>query len=397
MDLYLRPNWKDGVRETFEFRTTVFTTDSGREQRSAERINPRRTVEFQSTLQGDTLRHVKASISSRQNYLCQMPEPIAVASTLRAFAPVGSTRLNLSEAIDPAHIGRRVCVHDGTSFIFAEIENADVDERTIRTVAPTQAAMSAGATVRLCIPGRMPASASLRYVTDDLATVPVTFHQVAGMAGQGDSGPVVVTSFNDREVLMLKPDWSSPPNVEIITPYEETDFGRGVTLAYAPITFPSRISEFNYTGQRMGEIAYLTGFFARHLGRLHEFWCPSWVSDMRLAQPITSGTSQVVIAGRRTGDLYSHRRVDRAFAIRLLDGSMRYFTVDNIETDGTNTILTTTHPLNFNTSVDGHIGLYWLNVCRFATDAMTVRWLTDQVGQTVLNITTLEALFPDTL
>lgn len=397
MDIYLRPNWTGGVLETQEFRTTIFTTDDGHEQRSAERINPRRSLEFESTLRGDALRHVKASLSSRQNYLCQLPEPILVSAEVVAFAPAGSTQLTLSKAIPATRIGRRICVHTHDAFIFGEIQSVDGPNKRITLTAPTQLGMPVGASVRLCIPGRLPAAVTMPYSTDDEAEVKVTFSQDPGMARAAEASSVQPVTFGGREVLIAKPDWSKAPSVEIITPYEELDYGRGVTRAYASITFPTRITEFNFTGQRAGDIGYLTDFFARHMGRLHEFWCPSWVSDLRLVQPIVSGTSSVVVAGRRTGDLYSSRRVDRAAAIRLVNGSMRYFNVSAIETDGTNTILTTPNPLNFNVPVDEHLGFYWLNVCRFAADTMTVHWMNDQIGQTVLNITTLEALAVDTL
>ena len=61
-------------------------------------------------------------------------------------------------------------------------------------------------------------------------------------------------------------------------------------------------------------------------------------------------------------------------------------------TNGSVSTLTFVEPITFDVEVGREIGLYWLNVCRFATDTMTVEWITDEVAQTVFQITTLEAL-----
>lgn len=79
-------------------------------------------------------------------------------------------------------------------------------------------------------------------------------------------------------------------------------------------------------------------------------------------------------------------------AIRRSNNAWLYRYITGISTDGTNSTITFDSSFTFDVDLEAVVGLYWLNVCRFATDTMTVQWITDEVAQTVFQITTLEAL-----
>lgn len=391
MDVKVKPNWSGGVKDTFEYLTTIFRSDDGHEQRSAERINARRSVEFEALLKGDRLRDLRGALDARSDRLLNLPEPVSILSTVDGYAPPGAASIIVSGTIPAEFAGRRVFIHNWnwSRGFFAEI--ASVVGPTVTFAAPIEDEVQSGDTIRACVVGRMPATMRVLYTTDDLAVVPVTFNQNPGERNSLAPFPLYPV-FKGREVLVEKPNWSNAPEVEIVGEYETTDFGRGVIRTYSPIDLITRITQLTFTGRKQAKIGSLLAFFHRQMGRLNEFWCPSWTSDLRLVGSIVTGTNRITVAGRVVADYYATSTVDRAIAIRLPNDEWRFIGIASIHADGANSVVTSDVQLNFSVEIGAEIGLYWLNVCRFASDTMTVQWVTDGIGQTVLQIATLEAL-----
>ena len=389
MDIFLKPDWANGVQESLEFLTTIFTTDSGKEQRSAERTYARRSLSFEALLHADALRDLRADLHERSDFLSYIPEPVHRLSTVAVYAPLGSTSIQFADVVSSDHLGKRVCIMGGKRNFFATI--AGITGSTVTFSAPIEREAVVGDDLRLCVEGRMPASVSINYTTDNLARFNASFNQNPGTPNI-THGASVFSIFRGREVFSEKPDWSNPPSVEIVSEYGITDFKRGVIRTYSPIDFISRVTQFTFLGSSTAKMNRLIDFFQRQLGRCGEFWCPSWTSDLRLVQPITNGSNYIVVAGRKVADYYAGSTVEKAVAIRRSNNAWLYRYITGITTDGTNSTITFDAAFTFDVDLEAVVGLYWLNVCRFATDTMTVQWITDEVAQTVFQITTLEAL-----
>ena len=389
MDIYLKPNWGSGIRDTFTYLTTIFTSESGREQRSAERINARRTVEFDVLVNAKALRDLRAELHSSSDLICHIPEPVQIMSKVAVYAPLGSTTIQVADAVPMAQVGRRVCLQGWKRHFFAEI--ASINGTSVTFTAPIEGEARVGDEVRACITGYMPTTAQVNYVTDDTAVFQATFLQLPGEKNIG-YGTAEFPLFSGREVFNEKPNWTSPPSVQIVSEYEVTDFQRGIIKTYSPIDFISKITEFTFTGSTADKMNRLIDFYHRQMGRLNEFWCPSWTSDLKLAQSISNGASSVVVEGRAAADHYDESTVETAIAFRLPGGAWRYHKINGITTNGTTSTITLESHFNLNVELGDEIGIYWLNVCRFAADSVTIQWITNEVAQTVFQITTLEAL-----
>jgi hypothetical protein len=189
-----------------------------------------------------------------------------------------------------------------------------------------------------------------------------------------------------------QPNWAAAPNVEFATDYETTDFRRGVVRSFNPVGFFSKITQFTFLGRDTVKMHRLVDFFHRHLGRCEEFWCPSWTSDLTLIGSIINGESAIIVDGSNIASTYEDSTVEKAVAIKLADGSWLYRYITAMSVIGETTELTFDEPFTFDVAHGSVVGLYWLNVCRFAADTMTVQWITDEIAQTVLQIKTLESL-----
>lgn len=388
MDIFVNPDWSDGVKESFEFNTTIFASDSGREQRTVERMNARRSISYTALLHKDRLRDLKALLHSRSDTMLYIPEPVHQVSQVAVYAPLGATSVQFADTIPVEYVGLRVCIHGRNRAFFGTVET--VAAKTITFTGPIEGEAVVGDALRLCIVGRMPASAKISHVTDDIAYFAVEFDQNPGQKNR-NFGTASFPIWRGREVLTESPNWAAPPAVDVIGEYEVTDFGRGVVETYSPIDFVSKVTQFTFLGRSTTKMHRLMDFHARQLGRCGEFWCPSWTSELRLADPISSGTNAIRVAGRAAADHYTSSTVERAVAIKH-SGGWLYRYITGITTDGTNSTITFSENFTFDVALSNVIGLYWLNVSRFASDTMTVQWITDEIAQTVFQITTLEAL-----
>lgn len=93
----LRPNWKDGLTESFEFSTQIITADSGKEQRLSRRTKPRRAMSMRHTLTtADEAAQYQAIIRKRQWRPMLVPQWHMASRTLVA-GKIGDTTLVLDK------------------------------------------------------------------------------------------------------------------------------------------------------------------------------------------------------------------------------------------------------------------------------------------------------------
>lgn len=389
MDLFVKPNWSGGVKEDFEFLTTVFTTRSGKEQRSAERKHARRSLSFQALLHGDRLDQFRDYLHGRRHYKAFFPEPVEDVGIVSSYAPVGATTLHLTMAPDLPLEDYRICIASSKGVTFTTV--GGVSGSTLSLDEPLQVAVMAGDEVRRCLSGRMPTNVALSYQTDTIATLSATINQEPGSSNR-DYGTDPFEIFRGREVFNEQPNWANSPTVEFTSDYESTDFRRGVIKTFSPSDFFAKITQFTFLGRSTRKMYRLIDFFHRQLGRCEEFWCPSWTSDLKLASAVANGDDSITVTGSNVSASYSTSSVEKAIAIELSDGTWLYKYVTEMEASGENTVITFDEPFALGVEQRDVRGLYWLNVCRFAADTMSVQWITNEIAQTVLQIKALEAL-----
>ncbi len=392
MDIFVEPNWKDNVKDTFEFLTTVFTSDNGKEQRMAERKHARRTTAFTALIHGDELRNLRADLRRRSDTLTHIPDPVRRIGTVAASTLAGQTSITFLVPVDISFVGKRVCLIGFKKHFFATIHS--IVSNTVNFTSPISEAFSVGDIMYACIYGRFPESAKVNYATDDIAEFQVSFDQ-----NPGENNSTYDTNlfpiWNGREIFTIKPNWANPPKIEILAAYDTIDYKRGVIDTYSPIDFASQITEFSFLGYSDAKMRQLVDFFNRQKGRQGEFWCPSWTSDFRVVQGVAAGATTLKVAGRKIADYYIGSTVEKAIGIMKSDGSWINCSVSGLSTDGITTTISLEAPILSSIDIPSIIGVYWLNVCRFAVDSMTVQWITDNVCQTVLQIKTLEVLIAE--
>lgn len=414
MNHHLIPNWTESVAETYEFRTTVFTSRSGKEQRMAERLLPRRSVTFSTMLWDEGLRTFQAFLHARGASTVSIPDPARFAGMMAESASIGATHIVLQNTPEWLRAGSKLALSD---LLQSEFRNAgsivpDGDQVQVNLTAPLTKAWPMGTVVRPVIEGRLAKEVVLEFKTDSVATAN-TVLTILPPSQVPDLGDVVFETFDGRPVLITAPNWTELPSVTHSTPFEEVDYGRGVTRNYLPIEFYTRITQFNYLGRSREDIAELLTMFVDMRGRQGEFYCPSWISDMVAASGIAADSDELTVYGNIIATTYDDSTVNKAVAIRLNNGQWIFRKVISIvatSSSGAGSYSedfsedfdaekTDSYSLiTFDEVVDQDIYrrdiamICWLNVCRFASDSLSIQWSTDDIGQAVLQIMTLEAL-----
>jgi hypothetical protein len=69
-----RVNWAEPYEVSMEFRTEIFVSRNGKEQRRAQRSTPRKTIEYSSAFEAGQLRRYNAILANRQTRTFTVPE-----------------------------------------------------------------------------------------------------------------------------------------------------------------------------------------------------------------------------------------------------------------------------------------------------------------------------------
>lgn len=398
-DLYLVPNWSQEFSETREFLTEIFVSRSGKEQRRARRNRPRLTIDFGAILNGDSFRAMERSkVAGGEQRIGHFTYPRA---RLIKPAAAGATEIfvdSLPEYPD-------FCIHRGLSIEYgtwigsSTIEAFDegFDEgfgpSGFRLVlnTPLKFAWNAGASVRPVINGRLTAETSLTMESSTSARLSVRFEPTPG----DDIPSVAVTpysTFNGAELFLLKPDWASRPTAVFLSQFETVDYGVGVRQHYTPIAFSPRTSTFNYSERSHQDIANAVGLFDRMRGMAGEFYCPTWTSDLELAASASVGATALYVKGEEVEEVYAGDTVRKAILLVKKDGTLLPLGLTSIvpAVVAGQSRLNLAAPLAAAVAPSDLRMISWLPLCRFASDLLTVTWITDTAARFTMNIRSVE-------
>lgn len=383
------PNWSGNYTETFAYLTEIITSENGREQRRAWRQMARRSVSYDTLARRDRFYAMRRALAKQDDDLVFPDErshakiltPTTAGSLAATFAPMPNWMTTGRQVIfeAPGTRQRTLRTVDGVS------------GTTVTFTAPSPV-WPARTKVMPAMFGRMAQSITIRSETDNVARVPVSLDVTPGTEIEIVGAPVTV--FNGVEVLSHRPNWAKPPQFEVSDPTLWTDNQMGVRTPYRPIDFGTEVIQSEHVVRSPADLNAVLGLFQRSRGRCGEFYVPSWMNDIPLAEDVVSGASTFVVAGHDFFDAYDGDPVRKAFCVQV-SGQTLYFQIDHLEksTSGAaRTFVFTTTPAPATIARANRPMVSWMLVCRFASDELTVQWLTDTVATIVTNVQSTENL-----
>lgn len=381
-------NWADPYQISFEFKTDIVVSRSGREQRRATRQSARKAITYKTMATRAGVRQFNRHMVTWQNRVIIMPEETTFVKTTHAVV-AGNTVLEVESTPHWLRVGTTVYVRSKDHEVVAEIEQ--IVGTSIRLGTVIERDMLPGAHVMMALYGRLGEELSSDRETNTVFQTDIDF-QVTPASEQARILPPAPRVLNGRPLFLMKPNWARRPNLTYIHAREVVDFGVGRTEFFTPIDFSTRQTQYLFSGSA-AKLEEMVEHFVRMRGSAGEFYYPTWEPDLVPSLPVLIGTRALDFVGSDVFDTFSGDTVYRGVMIVLKDGRRFFNTLrEDITFSDGKTILTMRDEWTFAAEPEEIEMISWLLVNRFAGDKLTFEWLTREVGQVQATFRTLEDL-----
>lgn len=393
------PNWQNGIRDTYEFLTEIFTSRNGSEQRRAERMQARRTISVAAILDGDRLRTFADAVNKAKDGKVQIADFSALSAYLSATAADGATALQI-EQTPPWLKGDMDCALL-TGRKAHKISIDFVEDNVIVLKQPIVGAVGKGAQLMPLIPASLANSNALSVYTTLVSTTALTLSVEPGTvvrvpdplpdnSEETETSPVFgpAAIFAGRYVLLRKPNYLNQPQTAFNLPYENVDYLRGISRTFVPGTYVSRTLTATYLAISHAEAMALLDVFVRARGRSGEIYVPTWGHD--LPEILDVSVDSIKVKGTDFYDTYFEDPSHAAILIRGKDGALRPCEIEHMYVAGDDTWIVCNSQIGLTVPQISHVS--WMFVARFAQDALTIEWKTDSTATITLSFVTLANL-----
>lgn len=364
------PDLARGFELRRSFRTDIFTSRNGKEQRRATRDRPRFSTRFDCPMWRDgDLAEARLRIAAAQNAPTAIPDYTRRAS-LASGVSAGSDQLDLGSMPDWIAEGSYLILCNAGDFALVQVESIYLDVANL--TAPLADAWATGTTIRRALVGLLNGSLRARSLRRGAQTISIELEVYPSLIPDEDEG-ASADSLDGDDIFDEQPDFAGSPGSTYQFPVEQIDFGIGRTAQFRPIEFGQELVETLHSGLSVDEMQRIERAFLRSKGSRAALWRPTGEKDVIPASG-ASGT-QITATGPLLASLrgsidYSEEPL--GLAICLKDGSKFYRRVTNIAAVGGNSRITISASVSF--SLDEVARISFMNLVRFAGDDLIIEY-----------------------
>lgn len=377
--LPVRSNWKSEVNVQWSFKTDVFTSRDGSEQRRALREKPRYRMEFfvsETEARARSLRTVAAS---------SIRDKMVFVDFLRAIQfGIIFSGYNVAMSVIPYWIrgGRPLAFMQGSEFTIVKVlsiaDGVLSIDRFITTDAYTKIAP--------VVTGRFPSDMQFSKLTSRVVTTGLDFEEDP-TTSLNPIDPLAEEDidlfYREIPVLPVVPNWSSSVSETFQRNVDVLDFSFGAVDVYAPNKDAVWSSKMTCFARNAQQVRAVEDFFFRRKGQRDAFYCPSWSEDIKILSGAELGSRSVLCEGTDVYDLFFDSNTYRNISIAI-DGGAVLAGVINAVKEGVNTRLSLDVALP--ETVTGKDKASWLMMVRFASDILGISWRTNEVAEFEINV-----------
>lgn len=388
-----RPNWSSSYRITYAFKTEVLTSRSGKEQRLALRRTPRRTFEYTATLQREDQRNAKTQVWGRQHLPLVVPDEPRFVRTAMDVA-LNDLVVPLAEIPDWLHVGAMLVLVGPDAAEMRSVVSIDNAARTVALLSPVSRDWPADTRVHYGVAGNLAASIASTRPTSKSGQMSVVFEATPTAAPFTAVPDTTFPMFDGAPVFLKKPNWAEAIGITSAHDVTLVDFDRGAVSRFLPVAFGSETRQAAYLGRTFDEVEAILKLFLRSRGRLKAFWAPTWEFDILPRAVVPLGLAAISVDGRDFAQAYGDSTVHKAVFVKFADGTVQYRRLIGIdETVATDGALTSTIALAsaFGRAIDPDVDMVgWFYLNRFASDELTIDWVTRTVAKVQIGMVTVE-------
>lgn len=376
----LPTNWADPVVARYVYDTEISTVRDGSEQRWAHRQTPRLQIGQSSLLDVSEWTRFAADMAEGQNDVFYAPVPWRFSFL---DAPSGGTTLTINTMPFWAVANALVIIEDETKMELATI--ASVASPTITLTGSLAGSFAAGSKVYLAQQVLVEASVEAQL---PVSRVSVIGSQLIVKPGETPHpfGSVTPAQHNSIDVFDYKPNWSRSVDVSFETERGQYDVEIGRIRTFDLESFNKGLRKAQFTRLDAASAEEIVAFFDLKKGRRGSFYTPTYTADMQalIAQP--SGTSGLTVEGEDFFNAYDAHPIWNTLYVES-GGASQINTISSMATSGGNTVLTMADVWAFD--LEQGKTLSWCPLSRFASDTLTVNWLTNEVAEMALSFVTV--------
>lgn len=384
-------NWKHAYRLNYSYSTEVITSRNGKEQRVANRIKPRQTVETSLQLTDAVLHRYRQLMWSWQDRVFVLPDHTHWM-TLTQEIPPGQEYVDMPDGVP-------FWVREGGSLLLTwqsgrEIRDvASVVGNRVNFRATSASVWPVGTRIYSTVSGRVQQNVNDRMPTSRVTEVDFTLiadPSSMPMPYLGQPGLM----WDGREVFDKRPNWANNVEVTHNIYQDEFDYGSGPLTFISPWDSGLMMRTQTYLGRDQAEIDEMVAFFNRNRGQQGEFYVPTWEHDFVVPDLSPATSSTLRFPGRDIFDAYAGSPMHKRIVVKMFTGEMYYREILEIaivtdEAGREYTMFTLDESWPVALTPDNVLFICWVYLCRFASDSLTIEHLTDSVAQFQFTLRTL--------
>jgi len=313
------PDWSSGIVERFEWRTDILRAYSGREQRRALRLAPRKAAEFDVFFLDDDRRYAEAVIFGWGARTWALPV-WQDGQQLAAPVAAGGLQIMLETAgRDFAAGSLLVLLHDARTFEVVEVEEVLADR--VALARPLASTWPAGTTVWPAREARIDGDAALARWSGQAGGMRLAF-SVAEPVDHEATAPAA--TYRGAPVLEWRPNWTAAPEWALERKVGELDNGVSLPAYEDEAGVPFVRQRMWWTLASLAEVTAMRGLLYWLRGRHRALWVPTWADDLVVVAQIDLAATAVEVRHMDYVRQVAQATGRRDLRIQLQDGTVLY-------------------------------------------------------------------------
>lgn len=405
-------NWSQPFERVLEYKTDMFASYSGFEQRRALRHTARQDFTFMISGTSEVMQAALAVIAGWQRRLFLVPD-FSRSLPFLTNLPPASGKVVVGSQPWWLVVGRYVRLEYREQVGFrrvSEIQGAEIFFDTVDSDTwPPGTKMFPLFAARLMngVDTRAYTSATIAPVFD--FSLEPAIEQAMPLGG-----PEAV--FDGLEILYKRPNWAVPLELGHDAVLQVLDFDRGRRIVKAPTGFSARTQKMTFLNRSPEECEAIEAMFHRMKGRRGTFFLPSWTKDFTPQQALEAGEREMLIYQHEIAQTMLDDAANKTVVIITRDGRKYPNRIEEIElinggygfdwglTYGQTVtalpgqkrvVFKFRDPWPVTIQPSEIIYASWLLSCRFASDALTLEFLTNEVSQFQFSTVQIKDAGPD--
>lgn len=290
-----QPNWEDGILETLEWKTWIGESESGAEQRAAQRRSPRRMIEarFTSWAQGQAAIHNAMLAAGRHKQL--VPLWMHRARTTEDL-PEQAVTIKADYRLREFKAGGLAIIRDPEElFVYEVVVIETLSDTEMSITIPLQREWPRGSVVeplRVC---RILDDPTLSQRTSMAVDGSVRFTQEEPETQRKDVSIYPTHPIDGLPILGLDNNWREDSAFGFQRPVYEFDNQAGVPVFFDVSNQSKRTINYRLLSRGRSDLDRLKSLLAYLSGRRNIAWLPTLADEVEVIETIDPDVAEVVV------------------------------------------------------------------------------------------------------